>query len=747
MPKTASRTAAISLSIAAGIFFGPGIGSWAGLESADAADLAWEVVNPFRLYRHDKSFALQESAFKAVRGTEDVPADVIQRVERCLNDPNPADPSAASCNSIGRGFVRRLGWASATLDDTCFDRAAHPRHYAANCLREGASTAENFVVPVSHAVSVSLTAERKAEVANQSCGWRWKPRAAGDWSQPANQPCANAFVIRQVPYRQDRATSGVEVEATLPDGRAVSETVAVDDLFIVALGDSFASGEGNPDKPVTFGNRGLDYRNQFMSAAPMPEPTPAPGAVAKPGADVPAANALPSPSTVTPDDGTSQAMRSSNFDSYVLPRRLMKDEEQGRLYDLASKEFLDAFWERSAAWLSPECHRSQYAFPHRVALQLALEDRHRSITFVNLGCSGAEVVRGLFQKMEAREHHDASPNRSVDVVPQFDQLTSLVCRSNARRAAGYDFKEFSPGSIQAADTHVVMRWCPPEERKRDIDLVLLSVGGNDVGFGALAAYTFLVNTRQIAFLAGVQDRALRHGANVADVYLSSLDARLDKVRKALDDGFKVDPARVIHASYEPVTYDEGGRLCGRDPNRTRIGMDVHSEFEYDAGRVAEVSSFLDRLLERLQCISRPGASCHGRQPAGGGTGFTLVVEHQPAFLRRGLCARDPGTNEALMEVPRIRTGQTDFSPYAPRTFRPYAHHQRLLRTPNDAYLTANEHKGGNTPLFDLVQPAVAALYSGAFHPNAEAHALVADHVMPHARRILARRDAVSAEKP
>jgi hypothetical protein len=428
----------------------------------------------------------------------------------------------------------------------------------------------------------------------------------------------------------------------------------------------------------------------------------------------------------------------------VLPRRLLKDEEEGRLYDLGTREFLDAFWERSAAWLSPDCHRSQYAFPHRVALQFALEDRHRAITFVNLGCSGAEVVKGLFREMPAREHYDASPARTSAVPSQFDQLTALICKTNARQTAVYDFKEFAPGGTQATDTRVPMRWCPPNERRRDIDLVLLSVGGNDVGFGALAAYTFLDNVGRIARIAGLQDRELRFGPDVANVYLAALDARLDNVRKALDTGFRVDPGRVVHASYEQVANDQAQQLCGRDPGRVSAGMDVHAEFRFDARRVAEVSAFLDRLLERLVCISRPGVSCRGRPPAGGGTGFTLVVEHQPEFLRRGICARDPSGNEALMQVPRIRFGQTDFSPYSPRSFRPYAHHQRLFRTPNDAFMTANEHKGGGTPLFDILQPAVAALYSGAFHPNAEAHALVADHVMPHVRRILGRRDAVES---
>jgi nicotinic acid mononucleotide adenylyltransferase len=58
-----------------------------------------------------------------------------------------------------------------------------------------------------------------------------------------------------------------------------------------------------------------------------------------------------------------------------------------------------------------------------------------------------------------------------------------------------------------------------------------------------------------------------------------------------------------------------------------------------------------------------------------------------------------------------------------------------VRNPNDAFLIANTHREGIS-LFDLLQPAYAALYSGAFHPTAEGHAIVADHVIKHARDII-----------
>ena len=43
--------------------------------------------------------------------------------------------------------------------------------------------------------------------------------------------------------------------------------------------------------------------------------------------------------------------------------------------------------------------------------------------------------------------------------------------------------------------------------------------------------------------------------------------------------------------------------------------------------------------------------------------------------------------------------------------------------------------------FDILQPAFAALTSGAYHPTAEAHAIVADHVMRHVRAVLEKENA------
>ena len=160
-------------------------------------------------------------------------------------------------------------------------------------------------------------------------------------------------------------------------------------------------------------------------------------------------------------------------------------------------------------------------------------------------------------------------------------------------------------------------------------------------------------------------------------------------------------------------------------------------------RVAETADFLRDFQTRLECTSSVSrrADCPANLATGAGTGFRLVTEHIAKFARRGICARDPAralSDGIMMGMPRKSRNGDEFKPYSPAAALPYAHHWRLFRTPNDGFLTANSHREGISP-FDILQPSYAGLYSGAVHPSAEAHAIVADHVMLHVRAILERK--------
>jgi hypothetical protein len=688
-----------------------------------AAGMIWEVESPFRFFKPSRSFALHEAAFNAARGdpSAPLPPDIIWRTERALNDPDCKDASTADrcAATAGKRYQQsRLGWAAQTLGETCYERNGRPRRYSAFCERRyswGTAT-EDYVLPQAHTVTIRIAPEQLAD-ASGDCTWSWQARKAGGKIESKRTACSDKLTIARVPYALDRANSGVSVTVTLPDGRELAEPeVVVEDLFIVALGDSFASGESNPDQPVQFSAaREMVYEPALLRAG-LASRTPAKGAV-------------PSYGLASGDE---------HYNPKVLPRRFLDDEVAERFYGLGSPEFVAAFEKASARWLSRDCHRSQYGYPFRVALELALENRHRAVTLASFTCSGAEVTEGLFLDMEPRE--DARDIPGGKVRAQLDQLSELICRGARSQPARYTLPTYAHGSTRISAQRITKTWCPPQLRKRAIDVVLMSIGGNDVGFGALAVYSLTENMADLAPIAGLAGRSSRFAPQVSRAYLEVLDERMKALKEALRDGFGVTPSRVVQSSYEPIQYDETGALCGTQPT---LGMDVHPGLKIGRQRLQETADFLRDFLRRLECLSgKNRAGCPADLATGAGTGFALVTEHIPEFSKRGLCARDPKhalADSIAMRMPRKSINGDAFKPYSPAATLPYAHQWRLFRTPNDAFLAANTHREG-TPLFDILQPAYAALYSGAIHPTAEAHAIVADHVVRHVRAIVDKRD-------
>jgi hypothetical protein len=692
-----------------------------GTTPSKSADLVWQVENPFRFFKRSASFDTQEKAFAAVRGDVNAPLPdkIIWKTERRLNDPDCKDsttPQACASTARARYETSRQGWAAQTVDFTCFDRNARPRRYMTTCDRQYSwgTAKEDYVLPEAHTVIVSIAPEVLAGIPTGDCTWVWTPRRAGVAGETRKQACKDKFVVKRLPYSNDRNASGAAVKVTLPDGRELADpAVVVEDLFIVAMGDSFMSGEGNPDKPVVFSpSREMVY-----------DPT---------NSD---SRDVASHSIANPSYGVASAGDAT--DPKALPKRRMEDEQKSLIYRPNSREFQEAFDKSGAQWLSTDCHRSQYGYPFRVSLELALENRHRAVTLVSVACSGADIVEGLFTEMTAREKF--SEPGGAKVVAQLDQLSDLICRNGSagRTASGsYTLPVYSAGSTSVGSQTVAKRWCPPAGRKRPVDLVLLSIGGNDVSFSALAMYATTNGADDLAPIAGWIGSQIRFSPQVSRVYMNVLDQRFKAVKQALADGFGIEPGRVVQNAYEQIQFDETGGPCGL---QATLGLDVHPKLAFNRDRVTEVSNFARDLQGRLECIAdarKPG--CPSGLATGAGTGFRFVSDHLAEFAKRGLCARDPSrafADQIAMGMPRMSRATQEFEPYSPAATLPYAHKWRLIRNPNDSFLAANTHREGIS-LFDLLQPAYAALYSGAFHPTAEGHAIVADHVVKHVRDIV-----------
>ena len=383
---------------------------------ATAADLVWEVESPFRFFKKTSAFALHEKAFNAARGkAEALPGNIVWRTERALNDPDCADKaSPTTCANTKRAnFERsRLGWAATTLDSVCYERKGRPLRYPVTCERQYSwgTAKEDYVLPEAHTVAIKLAPERLAEVPGGECVWSFAPRA-GRQAETKNRRARTRSHPPRALFARCKV-SGVTVKVALPGGRELTESVIVEDVLVVAMGDSFMSGESNPDRPVVFSaSREMTYDPANLN---------------------------------TREDVATRKVPQQNFglasidiDPKTLPRRRLADEEQGLIHRPTSREFQNAFDQRAALWLSADCHRSQYGYPFRVGIQMALENRHRAVTLISVACSGADVT-GLFMEHDARER--VSEPGGAKVPPQLDQLADLICRGGAAartQAASY----------------------------------------------------------------------------------------------------------------------------------------------------------------------------------------------------------------------------------------------------------------------------------------------------------------------
>src|ERR1700732_4754008 len=87
----------------------------------------------------------------------------------------------------------------------------------------------------------------------------------GTARQPPPFDCAEPVNTR---VRYGRTTvATVDVSSGSDGSQRVSTEIAVRDIFVAGLGDSVASGEGNPDRPIALADEGFCFRSYLGTAA------------------------------------------------------------------------------------------------------------------------------------------------------------------------------------------------------------------------------------------------------------------------------------------------------------------------------------------------------------------------------------------------------------------------------------------------------------------------------------------------
>jgi hypothetical protein len=463
--------------------------------------------------------------------------------------------------------------------------------------------------------------------------------------------------------------AGATIKVEIGGREVASAEVVVHDLLIVGMGDSIGSGEGNPDVPVHFSReRSADY-----------------------------------------------GKRTAKDDLTGYPARV------GPWKQIGDKDFI----EENPRWGDQACHRSLYSHQLRAALQLGIEDPHRVVTYVGVACSGSEVTFGLFLRYTGNEWVPNPPDLS-----QISAIASAQCGDNEAPMQDLPEAYHMEGTIPELKGGLVLRKCDPLNARK-IDLLLLSVGGNDVGFSRLMANAVLADQSILRKLGGWFGQV--HGLNEASAQLEALVLRYKSLNRAFHYILHIpweESDRVLLTAYPGLALvGDGSEIC---PDG-RAGMEVLSDFKMSEAKARTGTWIADKLN-------------HDMQDAAKEYHWTFIDGHRRDFIGRGICAGTSYDGADIADELRLpRKTAEGWRPYNPADFKAYASRQRWFRTPNDAFMTANFHvatsilqKVLKLQALSWFQLVLAATYSGAFHPTAEGQAAIADAVVVKARAVLAK---------
>jgi lysophospholipase L1-like esterase len=593
-----------------------------------ALQISWEVRNRFRLFREERDFLLHADSAKG--------RSIL------------ASEQALELQSDGRG------WARNTVNRLCIDlsgRISEP------CTRDNVK--ESYLTPVDHPVTVRLTGPIPV---GATCAWSFDD---GDGPQASTFDCVEPVNLRA---RYGRTTAATVEVSSGPDApQKVTAEIMVRDIFIAGLGDSIASGEGNPDRPIALSDEGFCFRSYL---------------------------------------GTAGAQ-------YYRPSRA--GYKGGRACE--APDSLQVWQRQSALWQNSACHRSLYSYQTRTALALAVQNPHIAVTYLPLACTGATIPDGLFGAQRAREcppSKSASPCQGT-VNSQLDELRVAVTAAKRRQ---------------------------PD---RKLDLVLLSIGANDINFSGLVA-DVIVDTateRGLFRRTGVMGSVDDSRAALA----RELPQSFGKLREALKP-LVGDMSHVVYVSYANPTLAGGGAPCPGG----RAGFDIHPSFNAEPQRLANVSGYVqNEFLPQLKALAlcQSGVLC--RNP--GADRMTFVDAHQAAFADHGFCARaesdpefdrecfsakgesfDPDIVSAASQPMLCGRSASEYRAYLPRA--------RWIRDANDSYFAAMTYPQGlpsssqPADIHDATWGILSAVYGGAVHPSAEGHAAMADAALPAAASVL-----------
>ena len=636
-------------------------------QTLNASDfrIEWKVVNRFRLFADPGFFSLHENAWRQyLLHTDGLDMDADQRAafvartsvlgsEHVLNDRR-----IAFSDVLRKNFDWR-GWAARSEAVLCYDSKSRT-HTACGDI-------DAYLNPTGHEIEMWITtASGVALPAGQECEWRIGGTlvAVEDCAERVRDPRA------VLPY-----PGGAEISVNVAGESPILVDAQVRDLLIAGLGDSFASGEGNPNTPVAFSDV-RRHRNLY------------------------------------PERKTNSVAGSATWTDELCHRSLYGHQLRAALQiaienPKTSVTFLDYSCSGAGGEdgiLGPQVYVSRVSDPENSASP--------GSKLISGGSRDAQLFRLMrelcAEKPEMRKRQLVCPgnrfHRSLDFVflsigGNDIGFSNVVAWATLRDGMSASIAGFFGATVSAKDFSDRIRDVLPKTYARlakafesSLPLHSANDGVFDPSRIILTAYPDLVTDGRGNICPAPQsddeqelDFPANQSLNLFSSWLTADGKRLEAVREQF---------AILYQRMQDLAPDHGWTFAGH----------VYADGMFEGhGFCARNMARADDPAELLTI------PCWGKPSEGG-----LACEQ------------------------RWSGKDGEWVPYNPATQNyPYALRQRWVRTFNDAYMVVNEKVIGRSGQIDeRSSEAVFSETTGALHPTAEGHAAMADGLLLSIRPLL-----------
>ncbi len=627
--------------------------------------IEWQVVNRFRLFRDPQFFRTHENAWRQYLLHVDqqamaqderdafVARSSVLGSEHVLNDRY-----IAFSNILRKNFDWR-GWAAQAGDALCYDSQKR--------MHSGCGGIDAYLNPDRHGIELWLSAVNGGAIpATSLCEWRIGGRLV------AEAACGERVSGPEValPY-----PAGAEISVNVVGERPIFVDAKVRDLLIAGLGDSFASGEGNPNQPVEFGD-GKRYKNFYAQRK------------------------------------RNDASSSATWTDQLCHRSLYGQQFRAALQvAVENPQIAVTFLDYSCSGAGVDAGiLGPQVYVERIA-ETDYSSRPASRPLAG-GSKDAQLYRLLRElcreKLREKRGQLTCPDNAFRRNLDFIFLSiggndlgfaNIVAWASLRDNASASIAEFFGATVTAEEFARRMRDILPDAYARlaaaletSLPLTSAADGVFDPSRVVLTAYPDLVTNERGELCEAAPeegDDEDRYVANQSlDMFSSWLTARASRL-EAVREQFAT-----LYKRMRDLAGDHGWTFAGR----------VYAD------RMFEGHGFCAQNIRRIE------------DPA-----EALMI---PCY---GRAERDTQTCQ-----PSFSGKEGTWRPYNPATQNyPYALRQRWVRTFNDAYMVVNQKVADKFGKID--ERASAAVFSettGALHPTAEGHAAMADGLMLTLRPIL-----------